>query len=192
MAMLFRLPHSTLPSPVQPRTDPLLLRKEVGPQAAALISNRPAAPVELQATALVNEPAQPPTILMPMDPGQPPPELAKSYPRSGSPDAGSWQGASPTGQGASGAATTVKTHKIVDGDTLPALAEHYLGRADRYAEILEANKDVLFSPGLLPIGAVLRIPSSTWKPSQDPVRAPQRVLVPVPARALQADGAKSS
>jgi nucleoid-associated protein YgaU len=55
-------------------------------------------------------------------------------------------------------------HRIVDGDTLPGLAERYLGDAARYPEILEANKDVLLRPDLLPLGVRLRIPSR--EPSQ--------------------------
>jgi len=49
-------------------------------------------------------------------------------------------------------------HRIVDGDTLSKLASQYLGRADRYLEIYELNRDVLSTPDLLPIGAELKIP----------------------------------
>jgi len=52
-----------------------------------------------------------------------------------------------------------RTHRIVDGDTLSKLASHYLGRADRFLEIFELNRDVLASPDLLPIGSTLKIPS---------------------------------
>jgi nucleoid-associated protein YgaU len=51
-------------------------------------------------------------------------------------------------------------HTIVDGDTLSAIAQKYLGRADRYLEIFEQNRDVLHSPDILPIGKVLKIPGS--------------------------------
>jgi len=37
------------------------------------------------------------------------------------------------------------------------LAAKYLGRADRYGEIFDTNRDVLRSPDLLPIGKVLKI-----------------------------------
>jgi len=50
------------------------------------------------------------------------------------------------------------THRIADGDTLSGIAAKYLGRADRYAEIFNTNRDVLRSPDLLPIGKVLKIP----------------------------------
>jgi nucleoid-associated protein YgaU len=49
-------------------------------------------------------------------------------------------------------------HYVVDGDTLALLAERYLGDAERAGEIFAVNRDVLTSPDLLPIGAVLRIP----------------------------------
>jgi nucleoid-associated protein YgaU len=50
-------------------------------------------------------------------------------------------------------------HRVVDGDTLPSLAQRYLGDAARAGEILEANRDVLSNPELLPIGAALKIPA---------------------------------
>ena len=53
---------------------------------------------------------------------------------------------------------TAQTHRVVDGDTLPALAERYLGSAARAEEIYRANRDVLSDPGLLPIGADLKLP----------------------------------
>lgn len=50
------------------------------------------------------------------------------------------------------------THTIADGDTLTRLAAQYLGSSDRYLEIYEANRDLLASPDLLPIGKALKIP----------------------------------
>jgi nucleoid-associated protein YgaU len=52
-----------------------------------------------------------------------------------------------------------RRHRIADGDTLPRLAERYLGSAERYLEIYEHNRDVLHSPDELPIGVELRIPT---------------------------------
>jgi nucleoid-associated protein YgaU len=49
-------------------------------------------------------------------------------------------------------------HRVIDGDTLEALAQRYLGDAGRAPEIFEANREVLSEPELLPIGAVLKIP----------------------------------
>jgi nucleoid-associated protein YgaU len=53
---------------------------------------------------------------------------------------------------------TVRTHRIVDGDSLEGLAERYLGSAARAGELFAANRDVLADPKLLPIGAELKIP----------------------------------
>jgi nucleoid-associated protein YgaU len=67
-----------------------------------------------------------------------------------------------------------QTHKVVDGDTLQNLAQHYLGRANRYLELYEYNRDILKNPEVLPIGAELRIPSQVALPSTGnaPVQAP--------------------
>lgn len=70
-----------------------------------------------------------------------------------------------------------RTHKIVDGDTLPGLAQRYLGSADRYQELFQCNRDVLKNPEILPIGAELRIPSSSSMPPADSGAA---ALVPLP------------
>jgi nucleoid-associated protein YgaU len=51
-------------------------------------------------------------------------------------------------------------HRVVDGDSLPKLAERYLGDERRAGEILEANRDILVHPDLLPLGVRLRIPTS--------------------------------
>lgn len=42
-------------------------------------------------------------------------------------------------------------HTIVDGDTLPDLAERYLGNRRRADEIFEQNRGVLSSPDVLPL-----------------------------------------
>jgi LysM repeat protein len=65
-------------------------------------------------------------------------------------------------------ASDPRTHRIVDGDTLSKLASRYLGRADRFLEIFEFNRDVLASPDLLPIGSTLKIPSRRDKAPASP------------------------
>lgn len=50
------------------------------------------------------------------------------------------------------------THIVTDGDTLPRLAERYLGDPSRASELFALNEDRLDSPDLLPIGVVLRVP----------------------------------
>ncbi len=51
-----------------------------------------------------------------------------------------------------------RTHRLANGDTLPQLAERYLGDKQRFREIFAANRDVLSDPNLLPIGEQLVIP----------------------------------
>jgi nucleoid-associated protein YgaU len=51
-----------------------------------------------------------------------------------------------------------RTHRIVDGDSLPKLATRYLRDAARSAEIFDLNRELLHSPDLLPIGAELKLP----------------------------------
>ena len=61
--------------------------------------------------------------------------------------------------GAPSGASEVLKHKIVDGDTLTALADRYLGNANRYLELYEMNRATLTSPDLLPIGAEIKVPA---------------------------------
>jgi nucleoid-associated protein YgaU len=86
----------------------------------------------------------------------------------------------------------LRTHIVIDGDSLERLAGRYLDDPTRGVEIFEANRELLSSPELLPIGAELVIPemrsrsafgSSTPQSSlaRDPsVRAAaHQVMVPV-------------
>jgi nucleoid-associated protein YgaU len=115
-----------------------------------------------------------------------PPTLAKSFPDADPPATARWgtsmgiRLAEPTS-----AAEAVSVHKIVNGDTLSALALQYLGSAERAGEIYEANRGLLTSPDALPIGLELRIPRrpSPLNPPQGP--APQPGLVPIPARSTK-------
>lgn len=76
----------------------------------------------------------------------------------------------------------LRRHKIVDGDTLSALAEQYLGRADRYVEIFRLNQHVLRHPDLLPIGVTLDIPPHEPVTSSAPSATGQPTpAVPSPA-----------
>lgn len=54
-----------------------------------------------------------------------------------------------------------KLHTIVDGDSLPRLAQRYLNDPRRSDEIFALNRDVLTSPDLLPIGVELKVPAIT-------------------------------
>lgn len=55
-------------------------------------------------------------------------------------------------------ADALRTHLVIDGDTLTRLADRYLDDSDRSTEIYRLNRDVLTNPELLPIGVELRIP----------------------------------
>lgn len=74
----------------------------------------------------------------------------------------------PAGNEAPMASDGTRRHTVTDGDTLTKLAVAYLGRADRYLEIFEANRGVLTSPDLLPIGASLKIPARATVSAQPP------------------------
>ena len=165
VAKLFR--HTSPPPdlPESASSDRLVLREQNRPPAAGLPPAYPptarieASPVTSPLPGLQGRSPRRRAVI---EPGQRPPRLARSYPRSDgrtagrrSPSAGL---ASPRGQRFS---DRVRTHKIVDGDTLPALAERYLGDANRYREIYAANRDLLPSPDILPIGVTLRIPPPT-------------------------------
>lgn len=102
---------------------------------------------------------RPATIVTPLPPRESPPPLSSSYPERTPPASSRW-GASmemmlPVVKPAD---ESPQTHRIVDGDTLAALAERYLGDASRAGEIFEANRNVIASPELLTIGVELKIP----------------------------------
>ena len=64
----------------------------------------------------------------------------------------------------------------MDGVTLPSLAQTYLGDATFAERLFAENRDVLSSPELLPIGAVIRIPAVSGAAAERPQPAP---LVPI-------------
>jgi nucleoid-associated protein YgaU len=55
-------------------------------------------------------------------------------------------------------ASAARTHTVVKGDTLGAIAKKYFGSTKRATDLYEANRDVLKSPDSLKVGQVLRIP----------------------------------
>jgi len=63
--------------------------------------------------------------------------------------------------------TAARTHIVVDGDSLEKLAGRYLDDPQRGNEIFEANRELLSSPDLLPIGAELVIPTRRTSLSPD-------------------------
>jgi nucleoid-associated protein YgaU len=80
-----------------------------------------------------------------------------------------------------------RTHTIIDGDSLAKLAERFLGDARLSDEIYQANRDVLKSPDLLPIGVDIKLPPRPFAqaapapPTHDaPVAATSNSPGPVP------------
>lgn len=49
-------------------------------------------------------------------------------------------------------------HKVVSGDTLGKISKEYLGEANKYMEIFNANRDQLSNPDLIKVGQELKIP----------------------------------
>lgn len=56
------------------------------------------------------------------------------------------------------AASSVKTHTVVSGDSLWAIAKKYYGNGSQYTKIYSANKSVIKNPNLIYPGQVLTIP----------------------------------
>ena len=57
-----------------------------------------------------------------------------------------------------GTAGSQQTHTVQAGDTLSAIAKRYLGNANAYMEIFNANRDQLTDPDEIKPGQVLKIP----------------------------------
>lgn len=55
-------------------------------------------------------------------------------------------------------APATQTHTVAKGDTLSAIAKQYLGKANDWPKIFEANRDVLKDPDKIQVGQVLKIP----------------------------------
>jgi nucleoid-associated protein YgaU len=154
LALPFRRqsPPTDVASP--PADDHLVLRNQA--ELAATPPVAPAVPVvppEAQAAA-----SRRPIVLKSADMGSRPPDLGKKFPDP-SPAPSRWgtslaQVLPDVGRAAPG----VRRHKVVDGDSLSALADRYLGSADRAQEIFEANRDVLSDPRILLIGVELKLP----------------------------------
>lgn len=77
----------------------------------------------------------------------------------------------------------VRTHRVVDGDTLARLAQRYWQDASLADALYAANKAVLASPDELPIGVVLSIPAKPAKARMTiSPQEPQAELLPAPVR----------
>ena len=59
------------------------------------------------------------------------------------------------------AAAQVTTYTVQPGDTLSAIAKKFLGNANEYMDIFNANRDQLSDPDKIKPGQVLKIPQHT-------------------------------
>ena len=55
--------------------------------------------------------------------------------------------------------TPERTHEVVRGDNLTAIARRHLGDGSRWPEIAELNRDIVSNPNLIFPGQVLRLPA---------------------------------
>jgi nucleoid-associated protein YgaU len=55
--------------------------------------------------------------------------------------------------------SSMKTYTVKAGDTLSKIARDYLGNANDYMKVFEANKDQLSDPDKIKPGQVLKIPA---------------------------------
>jgi nucleoid-associated protein YgaU len=146
---------STLTLP--PRGDLAAVGRQPDPRSIIAVTPSPPAPRPLPVAP--QEPRRSlPAIVTPSDQPAPPPEFPKSYPGSNETASARWGSA--MAELLPERRSSPPKHKIVDGDTLPLLAERYLGSASRAMEIYQANRDVLSDPGILRIGAELKIPQA--------------------------------
>jgi nucleoid-associated protein YgaU len=165
LATVFRPGLSTPPAAMSELKKPLSLQQ---PRQGALLNpSLPEAAVSKQAAeqtaANTSESAREPTILLPLGPPQPVPNLPARYPAAASTNSASWGMPREMMPVVARQASGPLMHKIVDGDTLRDLAERYLGSPDRAEEIFQTNRDVLADPKLLPIGVILKIPARVYE-----------------------------
>lgn len=69
-------------------------------------------------------------------------------------------GAAATSTPSNTAAASSRTYTVKAGDTLSKIAKEYLGNANAYMEIFNANKDQLSDPDKIKPGQVLKIPET--------------------------------
>ena len=158
-ALLFRRdPAQPAPAVPQP-AEQLLIHPQAEPHVGEVPAEAPGRTSPAAQRTASRAAGRAATIVPPSDRLEPPPALADSYPRSARLAGARWGMSMDMVLPADAASDdTARTHTIVDGDTLAALAQRYLGSAARAMEIYEANRDVLTSPALLPIGSELKIP----------------------------------
>ncbi|MCU1382690.1 MAG: LysM domain/BON superfamily protein [Acidobacteria bacterium] len=68
-----------------------------------------------------------------------------------------------TGGAATGGAAAEQTYTVKAGDTLSKIAKQFLGDANAYPAIFDANRDQLSDPDKIKPGQLLKIPQSVQK-----------------------------
>jgi nucleoid-associated protein YgaU len=129
------------PPEAEPKSEPAMTQSSACPAAAKVAEDNPWHTAPGSSTPAGSQPMMP----------EAPPNFAGAVRRDSGDVSGGQDDPLPVG-------TPLQTHKIVDGDSLPLLAERYLGAAARANEIFACNRDVLSDPEVLPIGVRLRIP----------------------------------
>jgi nucleoid-associated protein YgaU len=157
--MLFRHDRPRLTAINPNIEDELLLRYRTQVAAARAKTNgRSSTDNTLVATEMPPE-ARPTTVVTPLDRREPPPSLPSDGPSAQRPVTASWgQSMEMMLPVVKPADDTTRTHTVVDGDQLEALAERYLGSTARADEIYQLNRNVIDNPRLLPIGIELKLP----------------------------------
>jgi nucleoid-associated protein YgaU len=56
--------------------------------------------------------------------------------------------------------TSAQTYKVQAGDTLSKISQRFLGDANQYMKIFEANRDTLKDPDKIQVGQELKIPAA--------------------------------
>ncbi len=51
------------------------------------------------------------------------------------------------------------TYRVIEGDSLSAIAERFLGSADRWRQLYELNRQTISNPDTIRPGTVLKIPA---------------------------------
>jgi nucleoid-associated protein YgaU len=77
--------------------------------------------------------------------------------------AGATAPAGTTGQGTPAGSQQWTTYTVQSGDTLSGIAKKFLGNANDYMDIFNANRDQLTDPDQIKPGQVLKIPQPTHR-----------------------------
>ncbi len=177
LALLVRHPAAPASGPPPGAADPLVLRQRLLPAAPAHASRYDGLPAARAPEPVI---ATAPPAARPAS--DEPPSLARTYPDTQPIPTSRWGSSLGWGGNRPHEEDLERTHTVVDGDTLTALAERYLGSPERALEIYNANRLSLPSPDVLPIGVELRIPPRVQGATATAGANSQPALAPVPPR----------